>query len=116
VTLTDAFAALVADRPHLAEFAQRFAGLPVRNSGTLGGNVANGSPIGDSMPLLIALGANVVLMRQSGKSIAHRELPLEDLYTGYRQNVMAPDEVLAWIKVPKAIEGSSAGLQNLQAL
>ncbi len=102
VSLTDAFAALVADRPQLAEFAHRFAGLPVRNSGTLGGNVANGSPIGDSMPLLIALGANVVLMRQSGKKMAHRELPLEDLYTGYRKNVMAPDEVLAWIKVPKA--------------
>ncbi len=102
VTLTEAFAALVADRPQLAEFAHRFAGLPVRNSGTLGGNVANGSPIGDSMPLLIALGASVVLMRQSGKRQAHRELALEDLYTGYRQNVMAKDEVLAWIKVPKA--------------
>ena len=102
VTLTDAFAALVADRPQLAEFAHRFAGLPVRNGGTLGGNVANGSPIGDSMPLLIALEASVVLMRQSGKAIAHRELALGDLYTGYRKNVMAPDEVLAWIKVPKA--------------
>ncbi len=98
VTLTDAFAALVADRPQLASFAHRFAGLPVRNSGTLGGNVANGSPIGDSMPLLIALGANVVLMSERG----HREMPLEDLYTGYRKNVMAKDEVLAWIKVPKA--------------
>jgi xanthine dehydrogenase small subunit len=102
VTLTSAFAALVADRPHLAEFAHRFAGLPVRNSGTLGGNVANGSPIGDSMPLLIALGASVVLMRHSDTGISHRELALEDLYTGYRQNVMAKDEVLAWIKVPKA--------------
>jgi xanthine dehydrogenase small subunit len=103
VTLTDAFAALVAERPHLGEFAHRFAGLPVRNSGTLGGNVANGSPIGDSMPLLIALGASVVLMRQGDdNSLTHRELALEDLYTGYRQNVMAPDEVLAWIKVPKA--------------
>jgi xanthine dehydrogenase small subunit len=102
VTLTDAFAALVSDRPHLAEFAHRFAGLPVRNSGTLGGNVANGSPIGDSMPLLIALGASVVLMRMDVTHVAHRELALEDLYTGYRQNVMAKDEVLAWIKVPKA--------------
>ncbi len=102
VTLTDAFAALVADRPHLAEFAHRFAGLPVRNSGTLGGNVANGSPIGDSMPLLIALGASVVLMRHGAKGPRHRELALEDLYTGYRQNVMRPDEVLAWVKVPKA--------------
>ena len=98
VTLADAYAALVKDRPQLHNFAARFAGLPVRNSGTLGGNVANGSPIGDSMPLLIALKANVVLMSVRG----HRELPLEKLYTGYRQNVMAPDEVLAWIKVPKA--------------
>ena len=101
VTLTDAFAALAADRPQLKTFASRFAGLPVRNSGTLGGNVANGSPIGDSMPLLIALGAHVVLMSQRG----HRELPLEQLYTGYRQNVMAPDEVLAWIKVPLPVGG-----------
>jgi len=96
VPLTDAFAALVQDRPQLKTFANRFAGLPVRNSGTLGGNVANGSPIGDSMPLLIALGASVVLMSVRG----HRELPLEQLYTGYRQNVIAADEVLAWIKVP----------------
>jgi xanthine dehydrogenase small subunit len=102
VTLTDAFAALVADRPQLKSFAHRFAGLPVRNSGTLGGNVANGSPIGDSMPLLIALGANVVLMRLHKGKVAHREMLLEALYTGYRTNVMAPDEVLAWIKVPKA--------------
>ena len=99
VTLTEAFAALVSDRPQLQTFAQRFAGLPVRNSGTLGGNVANGSPIGDSMPLLIALGAHVVLMSTRG----HRELPLEQLYTGYRQNLMVPDELLAWIKVPKAV-------------
>jgi xanthine dehydrogenase small subunit len=97
VTLADAYAALVKDRPQLHNFAARFAGLPVRNSGTLGGNVANGSPIGDSMPLLIALNANVVLMSVRG----HRELPLEKLYTGYRQNVMAPDEVLAWVKVPR---------------
>jgi xanthine dehydrogenase small subunit len=96
VTLHDAFTALVASRPQLHSFASRFAGLPVRNSGTLGGNVANGSPIGDSMPLLIALGATVVLASQRGE----RELPLEDLYTGYRTNVMAADEVLAWIKVP----------------
>jgi xanthine dehydrogenase small subunit len=100
VPLTDAFAALVADRPQLASFAHRFAGQPVRNSGTLGGNVANGSPIGDSMPLLIALGANVVLISTRG----HRELRIEDLYTGYRKNVMAKDEVLAWIKIPKAVK------------
>jgi xanthine dehydrogenase small subunit len=101
VTLADAFDALVAERPQLKTFATRFAGLPVRNSGTLGGNVANGSPIGDSMPLLIALGAHVVLMSVHG----HRDLPLEDFYTGYRKNVLAPDEVLAWIKVPRPQDG-----------
>ena len=105
VTLTEAFAALVHERPQLQTFGQRFAGLPVRNSGTLGGNVANGSPIGDAMPLLIALGASVVLMRwknnKTGGEIAHRELRLEDLYTGYRTNVMRADELLCWIKVPR---------------
>ena len=104
VTLTDAFAALVADRPQLHHFAKRFAGLPVRNAGTLGGNVANGSPIGDSMPLLLALGANVVLMSERG----HRDIPLAQFYTGYRKNVLAADEVLAWIKVPKAMQGEAS--------
>ena len=102
VPLSDAFAALVQLYPQLQNFAARFAGLPVRNSGTLGGNVANGSPIGDSMPMLIAQGAHVVLLSQRG----HRDLPLEDLYTGYRQNIMAPDEVLAWIKVPRPVDGA----------
>jgi xanthine dehydrogenase small subunit len=105
VTLTDAFRALVADRPQLAEFTHRFAGKPVRNSGTLGGNVANGSPIGDSMPLLIALGASIVLMRQQGDHQAHREMSLTQFYIGYRQNRLAADEVLAWIKVPKPTAG-----------
>ncbi|KQB56348.1 MULTISPECIES: xanthine dehydrogenase small subunit [Acidovorax] len=97
VTLTDAFATLTAQWPQLHTFATRFAGLPVRNSGTLGGNVANGSPIGDSMPLLIALRAQVVLASVRGE----RTLALEDLYTSYRQNVMAPDELLARIVVPR---------------
>jgi xanthine dehydrogenase small subunit len=97
VPLVDAFDALIAERPRLKIFANRFAGLPIRNSATLGGNVANGSPIGDSMPLLIALNAHVVLQSVRG----HREMPLEAFYTGYRKNVLAADEVLAWIKVPR---------------
>jgi xanthine dehydrogenase small subunit len=101
VTLDDAFEVLVADRPQLKTFAARFAGLPVRNSGTLGGNIANGSPIGDSMPLLIALGAHVVLLSAGG----HRDVPLEQFYTGYRKNILRPDEVVAWIKVPRPAAG-----------
>ena len=100
-TLTDAYAALVADRPQLKPFANRFAGLPVRNAGTLGGNVANGSPIGDSMPLLIALRAKVVL----ASTRSEREMPLEDFYTGYRQTILAPDEVVAWVDVPRPRDG-----------
>lgn len=100
-TLTQAFVALVALWPQLDEFAARFAGLPVRNAGTLGGNVANGSPIGDSMPLLIALRAQVVLASLRGE----RRLPLEDFYTGYRRNQLAADEVVARIEVPKPRAG-----------
>ena len=96
VPLEDAYQALVGQWPELQAFASRFAGLPVRNSGTLGGNVANGSPIGDSMPLLIALGARVVLASVRGE----RALPVEDFYTGYRQSQLAADEVLAFIEVP----------------
>ncbi|WP_332745159.1 xanthine dehydrogenase small subunit [Hydrogenophaga sp.] len=109
VSLHEAYAALVSERPQLKTFAQRFAGLPVRNSGTLGGNVANGSPIGDSMPLLIALGASVVLMRWDAErqAVAHRELRLEDLYTGYRTNVMKADELLCWVKVPRPVAGET---------
>ena len=105
VTLTDAFDSLIAQWPQLQTFADRFAGLPTRNSGTLGGNVANGSPIGDSMPLLIALNAHVVLMSTRG----HRDMPLENFYTGYRKNLLAPDEVLAWIKVPRPVAPSPTG-------
>jgi xanthine dehydrogenase small subunit len=97
VTLTDAFAALEVERPGLHTFFSRFAGLPVRNSGTLGGNIANGSPIGDSMPLLMALDASVVLMSTRGQ----RELPLAQFYTGYRKNLLATDEVLAYVRVPR---------------
>ena len=101
VSLEDAFCALVQGRPQLRQFGKRFAGLPVRHAGTMGGNVANGSPIGDSMPLLIALGASVVLLSSRG----HREMALEDLYTGYRKNRIAADEVLGWIKVALPVSG-----------
>jgi xanthine dehydrogenase small subunit len=95
-SLTAAWAALVEHWPRLREIAERFASLPIRNAGTLGGNVANGSPIGDSMPALIALGATVELASVRGD----RSLPLEALYLGYRRTAMASDELLAAIEVP----------------
>jgi xanthine dehydrogenase small subunit len=109
VNLQDAFEALAADRPVIAPFGERFAGWPVRQSGTLGGNVANGSPIGDSMPLLIALGAQVVLMAHRKGRTVHRHVPLDRFYTGYRQSLLAPDEVLAWVVVPRPAPGEWLG-------
>ena len=97
-SLEDAYAALVAEYPVLAEFARRFASLPIRNAGTLGGNVANGSPIGDSMPALIALGAQVVLRRDK----ASRTLPLDAFYLGYQKTALEPGEFLAAVRIPLA--------------
>lgn len=96
-TLAEAFGALDDDYPELHEAWVRFASLPIRNAGTLAGNVANGSPIGDSMPALIALGAGVVL-RNGG---AKRTLPLEAFYPGYRKTARVPGEFVESIRVPR---------------
>jgi xanthine dehydrogenase small subunit len=95
-SLDAAYSALARHYPELTEMWERFASTPIRNAGTMGGNVANGSPIGDSMPALIALGASVVL-RDRARS---RTLPLEDLYVGYMKTALAPDEILEAIEVP----------------
>ena len=99
--LNDAYDALVARLPEFAELRQRFASYPIRNAGTLGGNVANGSPIGDSMPPLIALGARIVLRR--GDRV--RELPLEDYYLAYQKNASEPGEFVQAVRVPVRVPG-----------
>jgi xanthine dehydrogenase small subunit len=96
VALTDALAALVARYPGLGEMANRFASPPVRNAGTLCGNIANGSPIGDSMPALIALGAEVVLRHGPDE----RSIALEALYAGYRQTTLARGELVRAVRIP----------------
>jgi xanthine dehydrogenase small subunit len=97
VTLEDAYAAVCRHYPvELSELWQRFASLPIRNAGTLGGNVANGSPIGDSMPWLIALGSRLVLAGGAGE----RELALEDFYLGYQQKDLRPGEFVRALRVP----------------
>ncbi|CAB3638534.1 xanthine dehydrogenase small subunit [Paraburkholderia rhynchosiae] len=96
VTVENAYAEIAKQYPELTEMWQRFASLPIRKAGTLGGNVANGSPIGDSMPGLIALGARVVVR---GGDI-QREMPLEDLYLAYQKKDMAEHEFVVGVKVP----------------
>ncbi len=101
VSLTDAWAAIVEQLPQLAELANRFASPPVRNSGTLCGNLANGSPIGDAMPALIALGAEIELRR--GEAV--RRLPLEKFYLGYQSKDLQPGEFLAAVRIPLPAPG-----------
>lgn len=98
VTLTDCYAALAAQYPDFGALLQRFASLQIRNQGTLGGNIGNASPIGDSPPLLIALGARLVLR----KGRETRELALEDFYIGYRITVLEPGEFIERILIPTA--------------
>ncbi len=98
VSLTDGWDAIVAAHPALAELAQRFASPPVRNSGTLVGNIANGSPIGDAMPVLMSLGATIELR----KGDATRTLPLEALYLDYMKKDLARGEFVVAVTVPAA--------------
>jgi len=96
VSLTDAMRHIVAQYPKLDELFRRFASPPIRNAGTLGGNVANGSPIGDSMPALIVAGATLILRR--GRS--RREIPLEEFYIDYQVKDLRPAEFLETIRIP----------------
>ena len=98
VTLTDAEEVLAAHYPDLGELFRRFASPPIRNVATLGGNVANASPIGDSMPALIVLGATLVLRRGD----ATREMALDRFYKGTRKTALRPGEFVERIRVPVA--------------
>ena len=108
VSLTHAIPAITGQYPGLTELFRRFASPPIRNAGTLGGNIANGSPIGDSMPALMVLGASLVL-RQGG---SERELVLDDFYHDYQVNDLQPGEFVARIRVPLAREGELVSSQK----
>ena len=101
-SLEDAWAALAARWPALTEVWRRFASPPVRHAGTLGGNIANGSPIGDGAPVLIALDARIVLRRGPDT----RTLALEDFYLDYMKNALAPGEFVERLVVPPSPEGT----------
>lgn len=109
VSLTDAWAALTTRLPAVAELASRFASPPVRNSGTLVGNLANGSPIGDSAPLLLALGAKLRLRRGDEQ----RSVALEAFYLGYQQKNLAPGEFIAEVCVPLPPPGTQLAAYKL---
>ncbi len=95
-SLEAAWRALAQRHPSLTDVWLRFASLPIRHAGTMGGNVANGSPIGDAAPVLLALDASVEL-RQGARL---RRLPLADFYLGYMQNALEPGEFITHLCVP----------------
>lgn len=99
-SLNHAYDALLEYFPELRELRQRFASYPIRNAGTLGGNVANGSPIGDSMPWLIATRASIVL--QQGERVRH--MPLEDYYLAYQKTALEAGEFVQGLRIPLDLE------------
>jgi CO/xanthine dehydrogenase FAD-binding subunit len=101
-TYTDAIRSpLVAERlPMLIDASRQVGGPQIQNRGTFGGNVANASPAGDSLPIFAAVDAVVVLRSIGGE----RRIPFGQFYTGYRSSVMIPGEIIVAIEVPR-VEG-----------
>lgn len=96
VTYSEAAPVIARHIPQAAEFWQRIGGWQVRNAGTIGANIANGSPIGDTPPLLIALDARIVLRRGADR----REMPLEDFFIDYGKQDRQPGEFVEEIVIP----------------
>jgi xanthine dehydrogenase small subunit len=82
--------------PILAAAAREIGGVQIQNRGTLGGNVANGSPAGDTLPVLAVADATLVLASADGE----RRVPFNRFYTGYRRSLLRPDELIVAVEVP----------------
>jgi xanthine dehydrogenase small subunit len=83
--------------PEFADMLGRFASPPIRNAGTIGGNIANGSPIADSMPAMYVLGAKIELASVRGERLVN----INDFFTGYKRTVMAADELITRVVLPR---------------
>ena len=97
-TFTDIIKSALVQRrvPMLVAAAREVGGAQIQNRGTLGGNIANASPAGDTLPVLSAANARVVLRSASGE----RVVPFNDFYTGYRTSVRQPSELIVAIEIP----------------
>ena len=101
VSLTQVETLVAKAYPDFAEVLRRFGSPPIRSTATLAGNIANGSPIGDTMPCLMALGATLVL-RRGDKT---RRVSLDNFYTGMKKNVLEAGEFIEAIELPKPVSG-----------
>lgn len=96
VSLGEIEAQLSRDIPIFGQLLPLFSSRLIRARATLGGNLATASPIGDSPPVLLALGAQVVLVSRRGE----RDVPLKDFFSGYRQTARAADEIIYSVRIP----------------
>ena len=101
--------------PMLVAAAREVGGAQIQNRGTLGGNIANASPAGDTLPVLSAANARIVLQSQAGT----RTVPFETFYTGYRKSVRQPGELITAVEIPR-VEGKQwwrkVGTRRAQAI
>ena len=97
VTITDLMPVMAEHHPSFAEMIRRYGSTQVRNAATIGGNIANGSPIGDSPPALIALGAILHLR----KGDTRRSMLLEDFFIEYGRQDRAPGEFVEAVSIPR---------------
>lgn len=103
--------------PMLAQAAQETGGVATQNRGTLGGNIANGSPAADSPPALLVYDAELELLSARGA----RWIPYATFHTGYKTNVMAADEIISRVRIPRPVaerreQYRKVGTRNAQAI
>ncbi|HQS69530.1 MAG: xanthine dehydrogenase small subunit [Novosphingobium sp. 28-62-57] len=109
VRYAQAHAAMARLHPDLGELVRRIGGLQVRSSATVCGNIANGSPIGDGPPALIALGAELTLRSAAGR----RTMPLEDYFLDYGKQDRQPGEFVESVFVPRPTAGTVVHISKL---
>jgi xanthine dehydrogenase small subunit len=108
-TWAEAKRALEGRWPSFGELVRRFGSEQVRSTGTVGGNIANGSPIGDGPPALIALGSRLVLR----KGETGRSLPLEDFFIAYGKQDRSPGEIVEAIEIPLSTSPEELGCYKI---
>jgi len=101
VTMTDVLETLRGDYPSYADMIRRYGSVQVRNAATIGGNVANGSPIGDNPPALIALGATLHLQLRD----VERQIPIEEFFIAYGKQDRAAGELVTGVTIPLGQDG-----------
>ncbi|WP_141014303.1 FAD binding domain-containing protein [Nocardioides sambongensis] len=106
LTLTEVERRLAGRLPLLDEVFAQFASRLIRNAATIGGNIGTASPIGDLPPALLALDAVLVLASADAGTVVEREVPLVDYFTGYRETVRRPGELVVRIRLPRVPAGA----------